>query len=406
MQVIYEHMFASVHDVIDEIETLRLERCRLAAREAELFRSLERSGRFRDDGHASAKTMVRHVAQLSGPSAARQRRIARVTALLPGIGTALASGRIGVDQVDLLGRVHANRRVRPFMPGAEEWFLELAVESYDDFERAVREWERLADQDGPEPNDRYHQARRLKLTHDDETLTWTAEGRFGSQMGAQIAEIFAHYTAAELTADWEKARAEHGDDVGDTHLPRTSDQRSADALWQVFQDAASADTSCVPPDFCHNVIWSSGAYEEMVQRLDGEPTRPLDPTTFRCETHTGIPLEPYEAAAHSLVSNVRRVLVDASGTVIDLGRARSFTGNARTAAKLQSSHCIWKGCRVPVDRCQVDHTHRHGSGGRTNPGNGAPMCGRHNRIKEHGYRVWRDPSGVWHLYRPDGTEIE
>ena len=294
------------------------------------------------------------------------------------------------------------------MPDAQDWFLELArtTESYDDFERTIREWERLADQDGPEPNDRFHQARRVKLTQDQETLTWTAEGRFGSQMGAQIAEIFAHYTAAELAADWEKARAEHGDDACDAHLPRSVDQRAADALWQVFQDAASAETSCVPPDFCHNIMWSAEAYEEMVRRLDSEPARPMDPATFRCETASGIPLEPYEAASHSLLTNVRRVLVDASGTVIDLGRARGFTGNARTAAKLQSSHCIWKGCRVPADRCQVDHTHSHSTGGRTNPGNRAPLCGRHNRLKETGYRVWRDPTGHWHLYRPDGTEIE
>ncbi len=399
-------MFASVHDVIAEIETLQAERCRLAAREAELFRSLERSGRFRDDGHGSAKTMIRHVGKLSGPSAARQRRIAQVTGSLPLVDGALASGRIGVDHVDLLGRVHANRRVRPFMVEAQDWFLELAAgESYDDFERTVRQWERLADQDGPEPNDRYHQARRLKLTQDDETLTWTADGRFGSQMGTQIAEIFAHYSAAELAADWEKARAEHGNDACDAHLPRSADQRSADALWQVFQDAASADTSCVPPDFCHNIIWSSEAYEEMVRRLDGGPIRPVDPTTFRCETATGIPFEPYEAAAYSLLTSVRRVIVDASSTVIDLGRARSFTGSSRIATKLQSSHCIWKGCRVPVDRCQVDHTRAHRAGGKTNPGNGAPMCGRHNRLKEHGYRVWRDPTGEWHLYRPDGTEV-
>ena len=400
-------MFAlSLRGAIDEIAEIQHAKRVLAAREAELFNRLEVTGAFRDDGHGSAKTMVRHVGQLSGPSAARQRRIARVTSELELVGSALADGAIGIDQVDLLGRVHANRRVRGWMRGAQEWFVELAVaESYDDFERIVREWERLADQDGPEPNDRMHQARRLKLTQDDETLTWSAEGRFGSQMGAQIAEVFAHYTAAELAADWEKARAEHGDEACDAHLPRTPDQRSADALWQVFQDAASADTSCVPPDFCHNIVWSAEAYEEMVRRLDGEPARPLDPATFRCETLTGIPLEPYEAAAHSLLTAVRRVVVDVSGTVIDHGRARAFTGSARRATKLQSRHCIWKGCRVPVDRCQVDHTLRHASGGRTNPGNGAPMCGRHNRLKENGYRVWRAPSGDWHMYRPDGTEI-
>ena len=143
----------------------------------------------------------------------------------------------------------------------------------------------------------------------------------------------------------------------------------------------------------------------MLRRFDGEAPSPLDPDTYRCETINGIPVEPYEAAALSLVQQVRRVLVDARSTVIDLGRARTFTGSSRTATKLQSSRCCWPGCHVPADRCQIDHTRGHARGGRTNPGNGAPACGRHNRAKENGFTVWRDPTGQWHTYRPDGTEI-
>jgi len=41
----------------------------------------------------------------------------------------------------------------------------------------------------------------------------------------------------------------------------------------------------------------------------------------------------------------------------------------------------------------------------TNPANGGPACGFHNRWKQTGYRVHRDPHGNWHTYRPDGTEI-
>ncbi len=45
------------------------------------------------------------------------------------------------------------------------------------------------------------------------------------------------------------------------------------------------------------------------------------------------------------------------------------------------------------------------TGGSTNPGNGAPLCGRHNRTKEQGYRNVRDQLGDLHVYRPDGSEI-
>ncbi len=85
---------------------------------------------------------------------------------------------------------------------------------------------------------------------------------------------------------------------------------------------------------------------------------------------------------------------------------------ARLAAQLANTECFWPGCHVPVSRCQIDHlvpfTERDdgGGGGRTNPGNGGPACGKHNRHKEHGSTVWRDPTGRWHTHRPDGTEIE
>ena len=400
-------MFASVsHGVIDEITALETEARRIAARQADLLAELDRSGTFREDGHASAKVMVRHVGRLSAATASSRERISRAMRDLPVLAHAFRAGEIGVDQMDLIARIHRNARVRSMLVDAQTWFLQLATGTpFRRFETAAREWERLADEDGPEPNDRMHRARRVQLKQNEHTLVWELAGRLGSMMGAQISDIFDHYTAAELSTDWEKARANHGDDACELNLPRTADQRAADALWQVFQDAASADNTCVPPDFCHNIIWAAASYEEMIRRLDGHDPEPIEADTHRCETMSGTPLEPYEAAVHSLLTQVRRVIVDQSSTVIDHGRARAFTGNARRAAKLQADECFWPGCHVPVDRCQIDHTRPHGRGGRTNPGNGAPACGRHNRRKERGFTVWRDKSGEWHTYRPDGTEI-
>ena len=402
-----ERMFeGGIEQAIERLRALDAARARLEAEAADLLAAIDAAGVYAVDGHSSAKVMARHVCRLAGSTAASRERVSKMMRDLPELADAFRAGTIGVDQMNLLGRVHRNARVRPHMADAQDWFLAIARRlSFKQFETEVRTWERLADEDGPEPNDRMFQARRFKLAQDPVALTWEATGRMSSMMGAQLNEIFEHYTAAELAADWEKARAEHGDDACELHLPRTADQRSADALWQVFQDAASSPVSAVPPGFCHDIVWDADTYEEMLRRLDGQPPRPLDVETFKCETLTGIPVEPYEAAAHSLVTQIRRVIVDQTSTVIDLGRARTFTGNARTAAKLQSNECFWPGCHVRVDRCQIDHTRSHSTGGRTNPGNGAPACGRHNRLKQNNYRVWRDPAGHWHTHRPDGTEI-
>ncbi len=103
---------------------------------------------------------------------------------------------------------------------------------------------------------------------------------------------------------------------------------------------------------------------------------------------------------------VRRVVVDSAGVVINMGRRqRLFRGNARQAILLQSSRCVVAGCATPIRRCEADHLIEWGRHGHTDGANGAPVCGRHNRLKNSGYRVHRDNQGFWHTYRPDGTEI-
>jgi hypothetical protein len=92
--------------------------------------------------------------------------------------------------------------------------------------------------------------------------------------------------------------------------------------------------------------------------------------------------------------------------VIDLGRRRRlFTGAAREAFLLHAPRCIWPGCATPAGHCNADHTHDWQHGGPTASTNGAPLCPRHDRWKNGGYRVRRDADGHWHTLRPDGSEI-
>jgi hypothetical protein len=293
------------------------------------------------------------------------------------------------------------------MAGDQDLFLEWAQRlSYRDFSRAVGHWERLMDQDGPQPAaDPTHDRRDATLIQDHFSLTWHLKATVGPLQGAAMREILDHYLEAEWLADWDEAKAVHGDAACVADLPRTDAQRRADALEQIFSDAAGAPEGAVPPGYTHTVVWTEAAYEEMLARIAGRHPRPFHMDTFRCETLDGYPLDPTEAAANALLHSFRRAIVDSAGVVIDLGRARRFTGNARLAAMLQSDTCVWPGCEVAVTRCEIDHVHDHAKGGCTDPTNGCPLCGRHNRWKQKGFRVQRDPTGHWHFYRPDGTQI-
>jgi hypothetical protein len=125
----------------------------------------------------------------------------------------------------------------------------------------------------------------------------------------------------------------------------------------------------------------------------------------------GVPVDPADTVAASVVGHVRRVVVDTDGVIVALGRrSRVFTGSCREAALLQAAldgdgRCLWPGCGRRR-RCQIDHSEEWGHGGATDVHNAGPLCGFHNRFKSRGYRCTRDPMGAWHTYRPDGTEIE
>jgi hypothetical protein len=183
-------------------------------------------------------------------------------------------------------------------------------------------------------------------------------------------------------------------------------------LAAIFARAAVADPAAKDPEPVVDIVIDQAVYEAQLEAtVTSQPVQfdPSDVDRQRCRTTSGVPVDPADAVAASLLGHVRRVVLDADGRIIDLGhRCRVFTGGARQAALLQAAldsdgRCIWPGCGL--HRCQIDHTVDWADGGSTNPANAGPLCPRHNRFKTRGYRCWRDPTGVWHTTRPDGSEI-
>ncbi len=231
----------------------------------------------------------------------------------------------------------------------------------------------------------------------------------GVAAGAVIEEIFDRFCDTEFHADWDTGVARFGDRMNPALLERSHAQRRFDALLAIFNAAAASAgaTGTVGP--LVNVIVDQTTFEHHLATLAGAQVEPLDPATVtdrRCETSTGHQLDPADVLAAALCGHVRRVVLDSAGVVIDLGRrSRLFTGAARDAVLLGDRWCLWPGCDLRSGRCQTDHTQPWSTDGPTRPGNGAPVCARHNRWKQHGYQTWRAPTGHWHTYRPDGTEI-
>jgi len=381
-------------DVLLMQQALEQAHRRLGAARIDTLARIEAEHLHRIDGHRSVKAHARHVLKISPEEASRQAKAARALRELPDVASALRAGRIGLDHVQIIARVHANPRIKDKVPAEQEKLLRWADEkSFDDFKLKVLDWERATDLDGGfKDNKRKHDNRNVRLIHNSIEGVWELSGHFAADQGARMREIFDHFVDAEWRVDWADARAKLGDAATLSDLKRTDAQRRADAFVRMCNDAAALDTH-----------WSATLTDPKAQR-----DLWCDPDTYRCSTLDGIPLEPVEQFFSSLANEIRRVIVNTKGVVIDLGRkARLFTGSARHAAQLQSHHCIWPGCDHPTTRCEVDHLHEYNNGGPTNPANGAPLCGFHNRWKQKGFSVTRDPvSGGWSTYRPDGGVIE
>ena len=399
---------SDARDAILWIRRCERVRRRFDAVQASLVSAIDDGRLHGEDGHYSPTAMIEHHGGLSRGEASARARTARMLSALPLIDQRYSAGGLGVDHVRLLATVHANKRVRDHMADAQGWFLDQADDlSFRDFQQVVRTWERLLDADGAgDRNQRNHDHRAATLTQDPFDLGWELRARVSSLVGAELAAILDAYTTAEYEIDWDKARAEHGDAATAAHLPRTGAQRRADALVAIFHDAANSTLTLAKP-VVHNIVWTEHTYQRTLRWFETGQTPDFDIDRYRCSTLDGTPVEPCEAAATSLWNHIRRVVIDTKAVTIDLGRARSFTANARDAVLLNNPTCIWPGCHTPATNCQIDHLREHHHRGRTHPGNGAPLCGRHNRHKHnHHYRIQRDPTGTYTITRPDHTTFE
>lgn len=405
-------------ELIDTVESLGRQ---VDAVKNKMFDSIDRTGVHSVDGHRTAKAMIAHNAKLSGAEAGTRRKNMRMLRGLPAVAAAFNAGLISTSQVNRLGRVYANPRVRDLMVDADTWFAQHALDdTYEFFDLVVTQWEKLADVDGAEQKDRRHERDRdHRMAQDTETGAWSWTGSCAAYDGAITSDIFEAFEQIEFDIDWQWVVDTHGDDACADLMPRTAAQRRADAFAKVHVYAAKGLAAEGGPNVVTDIVIDDETFERETLRLLGDAVEPDDPQRedFACRTLSGSVLPARTAVAQALLGELRRVVIGAESVVIDLGRKRLFTGYARLAAQLGADECYWPGCHLNVTQCQIDHLTPHSDrgrdpttgldkgGGQTDPSNGCPLCGTHNRHKEYGYTVTRQPDGTIHIMRPDGTTL-
>jgi hypothetical protein len=98
-------------------------------------------------------------------------------------------------------------------------------------------------------------------------------------------------------------------------------------------------------------------------------------------------------------SSLTRMVMDADGQVLDMGRAvRLATGAQRRAVFARYATCWVDGCPLPAVLCQIDHADNWSDGGRTDLRMLGPACQFHNRDRYRHpdrYRRRREGKDRW-----------
>ena len=435
-----ELVAASDSELDVRIRVLELMRRRLDAELALTVAVAEQRQTFLADGHRGMPGYLRATCNWSNPEIAARRRLGSAADAVPGLADALHAGHIGVAQAAAIARVHRNPRVRDRLIEFAPTLLELAERhSFDDFMIALQRFEMLADADGAHAHrDEQLDRRNVHVTTVGGELHLDATGG-DPLVNDELEAIFRRFCEHEFRKDAAVRRDEHGDDAAGKPLARTHTQRSYDAFVELMRRANTSLDSVADapraPDPLVNVVVDHRTWGLVLAAADltptadlwGEPVDPFtglpattsgdlladlvaDPSAFanlRCETSNGTPLHPHDVLRATLAGHVRRVIVDALGVPIDLGRKRRlFEGPAREAAKLLVRHCDHRGCDLPADFCEVDHVQEWTDDGTTDQANAGIACGHHNRHKhKHRSTSRLDIFGQRQTIRPDGTIV-
>jgi Domain of unknown function (DUF222) len=341
-------------DALDDVQLKKFvvgvacQEARLAAAKARVVHRWESSAVWAADGSRTAATALARDTKTSQKTATRELHRARALASMPATAAALATGRFGVDYVDLLARANQTWRNAVFADHEQLLVDQIAPLRYHQAKRLIDYWCQQADAqaaDEQAERDRDNAHLHASTTLDGNVVI---DGVLDPVRGAIV--------TGELK------RLEHELYLADKKagVIRTAAQRRADALVEMARR-------------------SSGA--------TGTPARPLftvvvgdESLAHLCELGNGTVIAPGALMPWMCTAMLESVIFDGHSTVISVSRKRTFTGAIRRAIQVRDRHCQHpSGCDIAADDCDVDHITEYGLGGLTAQWNGRLGCQPHNR---------------------------
>jgi Domain of unknown function (DUF222)/HNH endonuclease len=352
----------------DVVVGLHRQQARLAAATARLTAAMDVRRVWADDGSRSCGSWLAHRCRLPIGQARAHAWLGRRLRSMSVTAQAFAGGDISEQHASVLASLASGRTADFFARDEAELVDDARCLPWPDFCRAVEYWRQCADADGTERDAAHDEALRRVYLSPGLRGTGHLDGLLTSLGRATVASALSRIEQELFDADWAAARAEHGDAATACHLTRTPAQRRHDALVEMARRAVTAPAEGKRPPPLVSVLVG---YETFRGRV--------------CELADRTVITPGTVAALLDEALIERVVFDGPSRVIDLGRARRFTGAVRRALDVLDRGCTHKGCDMPAERCQGDHIQPWSRGGDTKPENGQLRCAYHNRWRwEHG----------------------
>jgi hypothetical protein len=372
--------------VLDRTAFLVAARNRLDAELTRTVRHGECTQAAEYDGLKSMRSWLIGHPRLSPAEASRIVRSGRVLEHFPALAAGFADGHITAAQVNVVAeKVGDRERARAAEQDVDlgafdrDWATIAAGAPHEVLKTAVELFDCALDPDGPEPDPT--EGRRLSITKH-------ADG--GRSIHGELDAIGGEKLEAALESIVQAFRPK-GDD-------RTRAQQQADALVQLCDNALASGTLPFLRTVKPHVIVTI----DVEDFADTSTTGP-----GAAQTAFGATISAARARWLACDGVISRMVMGPDGLPLDVGRTqRVVPPHIRRAVERRDRHCVFAGCSAPTHWCDVHHLREWlAEQGETSLENSGLVCERHHTKVHHGFRIERDPSGRWHTYRPDGTDI-
>ncbi len=321
-------------------------------------------------GAASTTAWLRGALRVTGAEASQRVRIARASRdLLAEPLERLGAGIIRYDHLTAIER-SVRHLPTPDQPSAVSLLTDLAARAtVTDVRTAGRHLQFVTDPDGAlAESQRQFDRRYLTVAPLMDGMT-VLDGLLDAESAALLAAALEPFLVP-----------------ADAHDTRTSSQRRVDGLLQIVQSAT--DQALLPT--------VGGQRPQLHVVVDPRVTRSTALPPGRLDQNAGSTafLPPVGVGRIACDAQVTALLLDAGGTVVDLGRTqRLFSPRQRRLLAARDRGCRFPGCDRPPAHTDAHHVIPWLVGGPTDVANAILLCRHHHRqVHEGGW--------VLHLQSP------